>query len=308
MERPSPFKDRRARILIVDDQPLIVQALFGILKEVYDVYAASSGKKALDLCDKQSFDLILLDVIMPEMSGLQLCEVLREYATTKDTPIIFVTAQDSPEEQDNCWSAGGVDFISKPFNPSTVLNRVYAHLTIKAQADLLREIAYLDGLTNVANRLSFNEKIKEEWDRSRRNGTSLATLIIDIDYFKKFNDCYGHLQGDECLSRVAICIKEQLRRPGDLVARYGGEEFACVLPETDIKGAKHIAENIENAVRALAIPHKGSLCSEVVTVSIGASDTSTENYASMMDFINAADQALYVAKEGGRGRVSVKHV
>ncbi len=169
----------------------------------------------------------------------------------------------------------------------------------------LREMSYVDGLTGVANRRKFDEYLEAEWERARRMGRPLSLLLIDIDFFKRFNDIMGHLEGDECLRKVARAIRDSLRRGVDLVARYGGEEFAVILPETDLTQAEKIAERIREAVMNLNIPHPGSDVSDRVTVSVGVVSVIPQEGMSREDLIEMADRALYLAKKRGRNRVEV---
>ncbi len=171
----------------------------------------------------------------------------------------------------------------------------------------LSHLALYDGLTNTRNYRDYKEHIKKEWGRWKRGDGELAVLMCDLDYFKKYNDTYGHLKGDECLVAVATALKEVIKRPNDYLARYGGEEFVFILPDTDLEGALRIAENARTAVRQLGIEHKSSENFDVVTVSIGIATTSqldtVDSYKSLM---SVADEALYVAKNSGRDKVMVK--
>ncbi|MDN7131861.1 GGDEF domain-containing protein [Halomonas sp. MC140] len=165
----------------------------------------------------------------------------------------------------------------------------------------LNELALTDGLTGVANRRSFDELLGFEWKRCQRNQLPLSVVFIDIDFFKRYNDFYGHLQGDECLKAIAFSLKAVLNRPGDLVARYGGEEFICLLPETDLFGASHKAEELELAVRKLTIPHDKSEVAPVVTISLGVATAQQVTGEDPSALVSAADELLYQAKAEGRG-------
>lgn len=292
----------RARLLVVDDQPINIRALHEVFSADHDVFMATSGEQALAFCRETPPDLVLLDVVMPQMDGLEVCRALKLDPETASIPVIFVTGLDDPQEEAACWDAGGVDFITKPINAQTVRNRVRAHLTLKQQSDLLRRMAWIDGLTGVANRRQFDERLAREWLRCRRGGRPLSVAIIDIDFFKPYNDTYGHLAGDDCLRRVAETIAQGLTRPGDLVARTGGEEFTCLLPEADLAGARVVADRIERAVRTLGIPH-GASESGGVTISVGIASAAPDADETAEDLLARADRGLYRAKGGGRGRV-----
>lgn len=294
----------RERLLVVDDQPMNIRALHDIFAATHDVFMATSGEQALAFCHATPPDLVLLDVVMPQMSGLEVCRRLKQDPETAPIPVIFVTALDNPEEEEACWKAGGVDFITKPINAQTTRHRVRAHLTLKRQADALRRLAWIDGLTGLANKRQFDERWMHEWKRCRRDGLSLAVATIDIDNFKAYNDTYGHLPGDDCLRSVALALRNSLARPGDFAARTGGEEFTCVMPEADVEGARLIASRIEHAVRALQIPHTGGALG-IVTVSVGLAVMLPTVQEPPESLLKRADRALYRAKDAGRARIAL---
>lgn len=293
---------KKPRLLIVDDDSVNLLMIGAIFEEDHEVILADSGGLALEICRKDAPDLLLLDILMPDLDGLEVCRELKADPATQGIPIIFITAQGTPHEETAALSMGAVDFITKPVNPSVVRARVKTHLTLKAQSDLLRSLAFLDGLTGVANRRRFDECLEDEWRRSRRNGAPLTLLMCDIDKFKNYNDCYGHQAGDACLLAVSHALDRALRRSCDLVARYGGEEFVCVLPETDRSGGLLLAETMLDAVRALAIAHEDSE-SGIVTISLGLASTVASDEGGAEQLIAMADARLYEAKANGRNRV-----
>lgn len=290
-------------LLIVDDQPINIQALYRIFAPDHRVLMATSGARALTVCKDDPPDLVLLDVVMPEMDGHEVCARLKADPATRDIPVIFVTSHTDAAEETKGLELGAVDFISKPVNPAVVRARVKTHLSLKTQSDLLRRMVFIDGLTGVANRRCFDETLISEWRRSVRNITPLALLLLDVDHFKRFNDRYGHQSGDDCLRRVASAIKGQLMRPGDLVARYGGEEFVCIVPGSDLEGAMAVATDIEQCVRGLQIEHADSDVCAAVTLSVGVALTVPEPGDDPGRLIALADAQLYQAKHSGRGRV-----
>ena len=174
----------------------------------------------------------------------------------------------------------------------------------QANQDLLR-LSYLDSLTGIANRRHLEEALDLEWRRACRVGTPLSLIMIDADFFKAFNDSYGHQRGDDCLKLLASSLRNVLNRPGDMVARYGGEEFMIVLPGTDEQGAAKMAEAMRGGVEAMEIMHEGSHANEVVTISLGVVTGYPTKGLSSSELIAAADEALYQAKEGGRNRVAI---
>ena len=294
---------QRPCLLLVDDQPINIQALYRIFSPDYRVLMATSGAKALELCRADPPDLVLLDVVMPDMDGHEVCRRLKSEAVTCNIPVIFVTAHNDAAEETHGFEVGAVDFIAKPVNPATVRARVKTHLTLKHQSDLLRQMVFIDGLTGVFNRRCFDEQLATEWRRASRTASSLGLLMLDIDHFKRYNDHYGHQHGDDALRRVAGAIKDCLMRPGDLVARYGGEEFACIVPTTNFEGALRVAERIEQAVRKLQLVHADSDTAPFVTLSIGLALGQPGRDANPSALLALADVQLYLAKHSGRGRV-----
>ncbi len=201
----------------------------------------------------------------------------------------------------------------KPPSPPIVRARMRTQLILRERTRQLLRLASIDGLTGLANRRSFDETLDQEWRRARRNRTPLSLALIDIDFFKRYNDHYGHQAGDDCLKTVATTLAHAAERPGEIVARYGGEEFAVVLPLCDATTARGLAEKMRKRVADLALPHAGSLIGDHVTISCGVATVmgDTDQSGAMPDeaaLITAADQALYAAKEAGRDRVEVNCV
>lgn len=293
----------RARILVVDDQPMNIRVLHQLLAKDYEVFMATSGAEAIPFCEHTPPDLVLLDVIMPEMDGLEVCKRLKASSRTASIPVMFITASTTPESEDACWDAGGVDFVTKPINPSTLKRRVQAQLMLKFQADDLRQLAYVDGLTGISNRRTLEELLAREWQRSRRSGHRVTAIMLDVDHFKRYNDRYGHLAGDDCLRQIAQVMKVICRRAYDIVGRYGGEEFCCVLPEANPKYARAVADRILSSVYNLHIPHAGNDDKEFVTVSIGVAHMLPTGENNPNDLLALADGQLYAAKMAGRNCV-----
>ena len=293
---------RRPRLLMVDDQAVNIQVLYQAFATDHQVIMATSGQQALALCAAQQPDLVLLDVVMPGMDGHEVCRRLKADPATRNIPVIFVTAQNDEAAETLGLELGAVDFISKPINSKIVRARVRTHLTLKAQTDLLRQWVYIDGLTAVYNRRHFDERLAAEWGRAVRSGAALSVVLLDVDFFKRYNDRYGHQAGDDCLRRVAGALKTALKRPGDLLARYGGEEFVCLLPDTDRAGALTVAELLGEAVRAQQIAHAESTVLPVVTVSLGVCSKRQNHDATPAALLSGADAQLYIAKSLGRHR------
>ncbi len=290
------------RILIVDDAMENIQILHQLLREEHDVLFALSGEKALEIAHNQLPDLILLDAVMPGMDGYAVCNALRESAVLSAIPVIFVTALNQPEDETRALEAGAVDFITKPFNAAVVRARVRSQLTIKRQADAMRELSLTDSLTGVANRRSFNDTMESEWRRCARDGVAMAVIMADIDHFKDYNDTYGHQAGDLCLQQVSAALRRCAVRPPDLLARYGGEEFIVLLPQETRDGAEVVAQRILDEVRALHIPHARSSVGPYVTVSLGMASVMPTEGMDASTLIRAADALLYRAKHTGRDK------
>lgn len=301
----SSESDEKRVVLIVDDQPANIHALGKLIKDDYQVLAATSGAKALEIANSQEQpDLILLDIMMPEMDGYEVCRRLKASEHTHSIPVIFVTARDTTEDEEKGFSLGAVDYISKPFRPTIARARIKNHMNLKIKTDMLEKLSMLDGLTDIPNRRFFEESLAREWARAERNGLPLSLVMLDIDNFKLYNDNYGHGAGDECLQRVARILKTSLVRPMDLLARYGGEEFVALLPETDAPGAMHVARELNSAVQKSGIRHEHSRVSAVVTVSVGvATHSESAPQKSPEQLQKTADQALYRAKDMGRNQV-----
>jgi diguanylate cyclase (GGDEF)-like protein len=304
-------------ILLVDDDPIALKLVRQILSAYGNVRFATNGADALRLARASAPDLILLDGEMPGQNGFEVCKVLKADLALREIPVIFVTAHDDVELEALALTLGAADFIAKPLSAAKVQLRVMLHLQLKQQIEALRCLANTDVATSLANRRRLDETLASEWSRATRIGTPLSLLLIDIDFFKTFNDEYGHPAGDRCLRRVAQVIQDAARRPQDLACRFGGEEFAVILPHTPVDGALHVATAVRDQLAAAAIPHRGSCVADHVTVSIGvacldrgaaggdrAGDLS-EVRDGELRLIDLADRALYSAKRGGRNRTEL---
>ncbi len=295
---------KNARVLIVDDTPKNIHVLGTILKqEGYQINVARNGLEALKMVYKVSPDLILLDIIMPEMDGYDTCKILKQSPETKDIPIIFLTSKTDTEDIIKGFQAGGVDYISKPFNATELMARIHTHIDLWWKTKQLQEIADKDGLTMIANRRRFNEFLDSEWRRCLRSRMPLSLIMIDIDCFKSYNDYYGHQQGDECLKLIAKTISSITKRPGDLAARYGGEEFAVILGNTPAESGNMMAEEIRMRIEQLNISHTGSTVRNIVTSSFGVATIIPDKDKTPAQLLYAADKKLYKAKNAGRNQV-----
>jgi diguanylate cyclase (GGDEF)-like protein len=290
------------RILVVDDAMENIRILHSALQDEHEVLFAMDGGKAIELAHSQHPDLILLDALMPGMDGYAVCGALRAAAETRDIPVIFITALTNPEDETRALEAGAADFISKPVNAAVVRARVRTQLTVKRQRDALRAMTLTDGLTGVANRRAFDERLGAEWRRCARAGLPVALLLVDIDHFKAYNDHYGHLAGDACLVQVGAAMRRAAGRAQDLVARYGGEEFAILLPQLDSQGAEGVASRLLAELAQLDILHAVSPTSARLTLSMGIASVVPGDAGEPAALVRAADALLYEAKAAGRNQ------
>jgi diguanylate cyclase (GGDEF)-like protein len=300
MTAENKMEKARYTVLIVDDEPLNIELLGQTLSDSAEIIFATTGAEALRIAADQLPDLILLDVLLPDIDGYEVCSRLKEDPKTKSIPVIFVTAMDQEEDETRGLEIGAIDYITKPFRPPIVRARVSNHLELKLYRDMLETLSAIDGLTGIANRRRLDETLEREWRRAQRLCAPISLVMMDIDHFKEYNDNYGHMAGDECLRLLTRCFAENLKRPGDLVARYGGEEFTCVLPDTAAEGASRLASLLREKVDDLAIPHAFSPAADHVTISAGSATMFPAPDQESKELILKADQALYAAKAGGR--------
>jgi diguanylate cyclase (GGDEF)-like protein len=292
-------------ILIVDDVPDNLNLLNHLLsQEGYRVRVAPGGVLALSSVKANPPDLILLDIRMPDMDGFAVCRALKEDETTRHIPVIFLTALNSSEDEGQGLELGAVDYITKPFNPRLAVARVRNHMMFVRQRKLLERWAMLDGLTEIPNRRRFDEAVAEECKRAQRTGGLLSLAILDLDFFKNFNDNLGHLAGDRALVQVARALTGCFHRPSDLVARYGGEEFVMLMPETDAQGAIKLAESARGAVAGLQLRIGEEPNSALLTASIGGATRRIERQCNPESLLDLADRRLYESKTHGKNRVT----
>ncbi|AVZ79238.1 MAG TPA: diguanylate cyclase [Pseudothauera hydrothermalis] len=281
---------------------------------------ARDGESGIELFKSERPDLILLDIIMPGLDGFEVARRIRQLERDGEwTPIIFLTARTGDEDLERGIEVGGDDYLIKPVSEIVLKAKVRAMQRIaqmrysllvltrkldEANRELMR-LSSADGLTGIANRRRFDETLLKEWRRCAREARPLALLLIDVDFFKPFNDNYGHQAGDECLKAVARALSQTLHRPSDLAARYGGEEFAVILPGTDEAGALAVAEALRAAVQQMGITHRYSEVAPVVTISVGLACATPRpgDETGFIGLLKDADAALYRAKSEGRNRV-----
>lgn len=308
----------KAKILVVDDDPFVRSMLKEILESTeYEVYTANHGKSALDLYyEILDFDLIISDMNMPEMNGLELIKSLRRQ--NSDVPLIILTVNNDICIAIDAIRSGADDYILKDENIADTLtvsvDKVLEKYRLKKEnirlmKELMRKnrelerLSFVDGLTGVANRRHFDTIVVREWQKGVRDKSFLSLIMIDIDYFKNFNDTYGHLTGDDCLKHVATALDDALKTSDDLLFRFGGEEFVALLPNTPLEDAVSVAEQMKNNIKVINIPHASSKAKGYVTVSIGVAGAVPEQHSDYTELIEMVDKALYVAKREGRDRI-----
>ncbi len=322
---PEDLHRYRISVLLVDDQPIIAEAVRRALAtEDIDFHYCQDPTEAIKTAAELKPTIILQDLVMPELDGLTMVRFYRANQDTSQVPIIVLSTKEEPEIKSKAFELGANDYLVKLPDKIELIARIRYHsqayinqqqrdeafralkksqLRLAEANKILKKLSSLDGLTGVPNRRRFDEVLEQEWLRAIRHSTSISLIMIDIDFFKLFNDTYGHQGGDDCLKQVAKTIDESTKRVTDMVARYGGEEFVAVLPETGTNGALAVAETMRANVEAQRIPHENSKVTDHVTISLGAATAVPERGSRAEDLIAAADQALYEAKNHGRNQV-----
>jgi len=316
---------RHAVVLLVDDQAIVAEAIRRMLADDKEIefHYCKDPTMAVDEAKKIKPTIILQDIVMPGVDGYTLLRHYRADPLTASTPVIVLSSKEDPRDKSMAFEKGANDYLVKLPDKIELVARIRAHsrtYQLQMQRDeayreleklqgkleesnrILQRLSVLDGLTGIANRRHFDEILKQEWKRGHREGWNIAIIMIDVDFFKKFNDNYGHQGGDDCLKRVASTLSNTLHRPGDFIARYGGEEFVVLLPNTDAEGTAVIAEQMRSNIEAQNIDHALSSVSNHVTISLGVASVLPDDAAPPEDLVAKADEALYKAKAAGRNR------
>lgn len=308
------------KILVADDDSFVREMLSAILESVgYTVDTAANGVEALEkFRSEKKFDLILSDMNMPEMSGLDIIKEIR--GNDNKVPIIILTGNNEISIAIDALKSGANDYLLKDENIQDVIlisiDKVMENYRLKKQniellQDLerknieLNKMAFVDGLTGISNRRYFEDSLNNEWITAVKESMPLAVILIDIDFFKLYNDTYGHQQGDVCLKKVAQKLNESAGVSKNTVARYGGEEFVAILPGIDERGAGFIANKMISGIALLNIPHESSSVSDIITVSLGVGCGFPNKSMNPADLLQIADRELYKAKESGRNRILI---
>ncbi|GAB1539207.1 hypothetical protein NUACC21_18720 [Scytonema sp. NUACC21] len=310
--------ENQSLVLIVDDDPFFRMQLRLFLEtEGYLIAEAQNGREALTIFNQLHPDIVLLDAIMPDLDGFECCTQLQCLGSSQYTPVLMITGLEDQASVDRGFEVGASDYVTKPIHWAVLRQRVrrliqQSQLQQKLEATNkklqtankeLHRLVAIDDLTQVANRRKFHEYLDLKWRLMSQKQLPLSLIMCDIDFFKSYNDTYGHRAGDRCLQQVACAIKESVKAPANLVARYGGEEFAVILPNTNAHEAADIALTICYTVRKLSIPHSNSRVSTRVTISAGVATEMPQANGDGEGLIAEADRALYAAKIGGRDRV-----
>jgi len=310
--------NRKMNVLIVDDNPQNLKVLGNVMKNNTD-YAlafAMNGEEALEYMEKNTPDLVLLDVMMPGMDGFEVCSKLKKTKKGADVLVIFITAKTEPEDIVRGFEVGGVDYVTKPFNEAELLMRIRTHMELKKSRDMLEEknkelteayakieyLALTDTLTGIPNRRNITNLLGKEISRCKRNGGTFSLIMCDIDFFKKVNDTYGHDTGDYVLQRISEMIQDYIRKQ-DVVARWGGEEFLIMLPETGVEDAENVAEKLRLAIEKEKLSFGGYDFKVTMTFGVAV----YEDELGLEKSIKKADDALYKGKEMGRNMVVKAH-
>lgn len=294
-----------ADILIIDDDSSVVIILNKVLKNIGRIRFASDAKQAFSLINERLPDLILLDVGLPDIRGIEVCSMLKKDMDTHNIPVLFITSHAGDGFEEEVFEVGAADYIIKPLKPEVVAARVKTHLEYHSMIKQLDNLAHRDSMTGLSNRRTFDEKLAIELKRCQRERSNLAVAMIDIDEFKKFNDNFGHVAGDECLKKVALTIANCANRPGDVSARYGGEEFSLILPNTEEEGVNMLLVELINNIKSLGIRHSTDAIREFITVSIGYTIIFPNQYCTdTNEIVKCADDALYQSKQNGRNQIT----
>lgn len=293
-------------VLIVDDEPSNIRILSSLLSDEYKVLTAKSGIKALEIANQENPDLILLDVLMPELSGFDVIKKLKSDDSTEATPVIFITALNSQEDEEQGLKLGAVDYIHKPFHQGIVLARVKNQLELVRHKQLLEQLANLDALTELPNRRKWKCDSKKLLQDAIEQDAYLAVGILDVDHFKLYNDHYGHPMGDIALQKLSKAVKSYLNQRGGELYRFGGEEFVFILKDKTPNQIEFYISQINQEIEQLNIAHiQSSLPVKVLTASIGVCLLQATFNTSVKRMLETADDFLYQAKAAGRGQTQI---
>ncbi len=288
-------------ILIIDDKKINLDIVVGLLGTTYNVTVALNATKAFQIVEKKAIDLILLDILMPDIDGFGICNLLKSKVDTKDIPIIFITAKTDEDSIEKAYEIGGIDYVTKPFKPKELLAKIKRELKLQTLQKELTLLASTDPMTKLYNRRYFSKISEHIFDLAQRNNQKTSVIMIDIDKFKNINDTYGHKVGDNVIINLANKLISNQRK-SDVICRFGGEEFVILLPNTPLQGAKNVALKIKNDVENSKVTTDTNQTVKY-TISLGLSQINIEDTRGIESALTRADNALYEAKISGRNRV-----
>ncbi|MCL1935267.1 MAG: diguanylate cyclase [Defluviitaleaceae bacterium] len=292
-------------ILVIDDSKSNIIALTHILKDNYNVLATKSGKTGISIAIDQKPDIILLDIIMPEIDGYEVLKELKNNNATRHIPVIFISGLNTEEDEEKGLILGAVDYIAKPFSATIVNLRINNQIRMLKQMETIERLSKTDILTNLPNRAAIEDVLKIAWERSRQNLSPLTILMIDIDNFKSLNDTKGHIYGDRVLKYISGVLNSSLKRDLDFVGRWGGEEFIAVLENSDLDCGIMVSEKIKENLKLFKRRKSDSFIEEDITVSVGIFTGTAGPNLFIEEFVDKADQALYIAKRTGKNKYVV---
>jgi diguanylate cyclase (GGDEF)-like protein len=296
------MKDDKNTILVVDDEKANIMTLTHILSDDYTIYAANNGKYAIELAKKHLPDIILLDIIMPDLDGYEVLSILKDTYETKNIPVIFITGLSSSEDEERGLSLGAEDYISKPFSPAIVKLRVRKLIQLQNQIAIIKQLSMVDQQNSVLNKNELTDRLKLMWEHAKKNKTSVSMLQVYINNFNYFTDNFGEQQGDLALQVVAKVIEQSFNRSIDVVARLSGPLYGVLLLGYNKQSALDIAENIRLNVEKTLQSYSGGRVRNIV-VCIGLnfySHAETQQEVTVEEFVIKAEQALMNAKIRGK--------
>ncbi len=294
---------KKYTLLCIDDESTNLKILASIFKSYCKVVVGKTAAQGLQKALEVIPDLIILDVLMPDESGFDLIVQLKNHSQVKHIPVIFITGLQSADDEEKGLSLGACDYIQKPFRHSIVQARVNSQLELSRQRKLLAQFAHIDSLTELPNQRKWRSDSDEQWHLAKANQHPIVMGIIDIDFFKQYNDTYGHQQGDTTLKRVAKALNRVIFSCLGTLYRCGGEEFYFYLPTNEKNDIRSILADCLESVTNLQIEHQSSAADPFVSVSIGAIQVLPNNDISLKQIINSADEQLYLAKKHMRNAV-----
>lgn len=300
--------DQSVTLLCIDDEADNLKLLAAIFEKEYQIIACKNAEQGYLKAQQHNPDIILLDVVMPSMSGFELIQKLKANSELRHIPVIFITGLQSPADEEQGLTLGACDYIQKPFNNSIVKVRVNTHLKIVRQRQLLERYANIDALTEIPNRRKWDDDVQQVWYQAAEDKSSLVIGIIDIDYFKQFNDHYGHLAGDTILKKVAYTLKHSLLPFSGKVYRCGGEEFYFYIPYHQNLDIQSALGDCLDSISDLKIPHAEAICSPYLSISIGAIKIIPSAKLTLQAVIKSADDLLYQVKHKTRNAVQYQEV